>query len=106
MALGTLTLVKAGGKVPSAPLFAERISVLGDSSYPTGGTASFSATVAAAVGRAVDIVDVISGDCGDNHVEYDAANDKLKVRVISTGAEVANATNQSAVTFNLTVLYK
>lgn len=106
MALGTLVSVSKSGEAASTPLRCDRISFPGDSSYPTGGTPGFEALVRALLGMSVTIVDVVPGDCGDNKPEYDRANDKLKVRVISTAAEVANTTNLSGVTFNLTVISK
>lgn len=108
MALATpATLNAEHGEQPGAPSFMLRLSFPGDDSYPTGGTAAFQDFVRAAVGgRAVEVIDVIAGDCADNVPYYDKANDKLKVRVLSTGAEVANTTNLSGVTFNLTALCK
>lgn len=95
------------GEAPGAPTFVERLSFVGDDSYPTGGTAAFQQFVRDILGgRAIEIIDIIPGDCADNVPYYDKTNDKLKVRVLSTGAEVANATNLSGVTFNLTVLGK
>ena len=90
----------------------------GDDAYPTGGTASFTAKLTAAIKAANDaaddkmvrgfenleIVEVISGRCGGNIAQYDAANDKLKVVVISSGAEAAAAADLSAVKFNITCL--
>lgn len=106
MALGTMTVrSRVGQDRGSNHLKAYRLSFAGDTSYPTGGTASFKSTVESAIGRKlVEIVDVVSGDCGDNRAEHDQANDKLKVRVISTAAEVGAAVNLSGVTFNVTVL--
>ncbi len=110
MTIGTITLGtdgKAGAK-PSAPLYALRVSFAGDGNYPTGGTADFEGSMQAALAsvglRGLKVLGVISEICGDNKCEYDFANDKLLVRVISTGAEVANAANLSGTTFNLLVL--
>lgn len=99
------TLDSQTGQVPLNPTFVIRLSFVGDASYATGGSANFQAFVRAAVsGRAVEVMDVIAGDCGDNVPYYDKTNDKLLTRVISTAAEVANTTNLSGVTFNVTVL--
>jgi hypothetical protein len=107
MSLGTATVrTRVGHDRGDNLLKAARMSFAGDTSYPTGGTASFKSFVEVALGRKIkEVVDVVSASCGDNRLEYDHANDKLFVRVISTAAEVANTTNQSATTFNCTVLY-
>lgn len=110
MAIGTPALATGGkaGAKPSAPLYALRVSFAGDGSYPTGGTVDFEGTLQAAFASAglkgLAVLGVISEICGDNKCEYDFANDKLFVRVISTGVEVANAVNLSGTTFNLLVL--
>lgn len=82
----------------------------GDGAYTTGGTADFDAVVKAALGDDRDVIAVISGDCGDNDCVYvpdaGATPGKLKVYVRTTGVEVANAANLSAVTFNVTVISK
>lgn len=96
------TLDAQTGEAPGAPTFFIRLSFLGDDSYPTGGSINFQAFVRAAVsGRAVEVIDVVPGDCGDNVPSYDKTNDKLFVRVMSTAAQVANAVDLSGVTFNL-----
>lgn len=101
------TLVHTGGKKASAPMRAARISFPGDASYSSNGTPNFSAFVQTCLKeRITKILDVIPGDCGDNKPEYDYTNDKLKVRVISSGAEVAGAVNLSGTTFNMTVLFE
>lgn len=106
MAQGAITRGSEVGGQASAPIFVERLSFPGDSAYPTGGTAAFEVAYQAATAQGRTIVTVVSDDCGDNKVEYDRVNDKLKVRVISTGAEVANTTDLSGVTFNVTVISK
>ncbi len=106
MALGAMTNDKEHLSNPG-PMGLARLSFAGDGAYPTGGTAGFQALVRTLLKKpGLEVIDVISGDCGDNLVHYDKANDKLKQRVISTGAEAANASNQSGVTLRCTVLYK
>lgn len=102
MALGAMTKQESVGAV--GPVFYDRISFAGDGAYPTGGTPGFQTAIQALLKAGRKVLTVIPGDCGDNLVTYDSANDKLKCRVASTGAEVANAANLSAVTFNLTVV--
>jgi hypothetical protein len=105
--IGTITTSTAGGGgMPSAPVFMDRISFPGDGNYTTGGTVAFEASFRAKIGENRTIIDVIAGDCGNNKAVYDRTNDKLKVLVGSTGAEVANATDLSGTTFNVLVISK
>lgn len=103
-ALGTITRSDKMGAVPSAPLFVDRISFLGPSTYATGGSPAFKAAFQAITKDGRVPIAVIGQDCGDNHPEYDEATDKLKLRVMSTGVEVADTTNLSGVTFNVIVI--
>ena len=101
---------------PTTLSFIDRISFPGDTSYPTGGSASFQSfyhlaeyapngltpdgrRIISAFGHAV-----IGGVL--HHAVYDPATDKLLVYTAAGGTEVANATNLSAATFSLTVLSK
>lgn len=105
MALGTFAVVeKVEGQ---GPLGVARCTQVGDSSYPTGGSTGLLAKLKAALGgRAVNIISVRGeGPNGDRHIEYDHANDKLLVRVMSTGAETANTTNESGNTYGLVITY-
>lgn len=106
MALGTPTPAANNLKgAPSAPTFATNISFAGDDSYPAGGTLAFDAYLAANLGLTPTPIAVISGDCGDHYCAYSPANGgTLKVFVRSTGAEASG--DLSAITFNLTVLWK
>lgn len=66
-----------------------------DSSYPTGGEA-VGATELATLGLA-SITHLLPGSANlDAKGEWDSANSKLMLRVVSTGAEAANASDQSA----------
>lgn len=92
----------------------------GDSSYPTGGTADFTAFVnaiiaaaAAAAGDAnvrgpetMTVVAVIPQDCGQYVPNFDIANDKLFVRDggHATWDEVANTTDLHTTKFNVLVV--
>ncbi len=105
MALGTITLVKDAGGMPSAPSFADALSFAGDGAYPTGGTAGFAALVQAKSGDTRQPYAVIPvGLNGGYNAIYDLANDKLLVEVKSSGVEVANAVDLSATTFKVVVL--
>lgn len=106
MALGTITKVLKGGQKPSAPQYADLITVVGDSAYAAGGTAGFLAAFQKAMsGQARTILGVIG--CSQpntvSELEYDFTNDKLFARVRATQAESA-VTDQSAVTYRLLVL--
>ena len=105
MSLGAATIDAEAGKAPGSPTFLVRLSFAGDDSYTNNGSAGFLALVqAAAGGRALTVMDVISGDCADNQCEYDRSGDLLNVRVGSTGAEVGNGVDLSGTTFNLTAI--
>ena len=103
MSLGALTVVEK--LEASAPVIVARCTLVGDSSYPTGGSGGLLAKLQAALGgRQVNIISVQGeGPNGDRHLEYNHAADKLLVRVMSTGVETANTTNESGVTYGLTV---
>lgn len=120
MALGTVTMVNsaAGGR-PSAPLYALKFTVVGESSYAAGGTAGFAATIQAAAKVAgvklvvskENIVGLLALDSKGYDLGYDDANDKLIVRYYDYNAsgdgaaiEVPDATDLSSVTFRLSVL--
>lgn len=109
MSIGALTKVDGTGQEPSAPMFVDRVSFAGDSSYPTGGTPAFAAKLQALTKSGRKPFAVFSQGCGGYVVEYDEAADKLKV--LATGAssgavlaEVTNTTNLSAVTFNVVII--
>lgn len=111
MSLGTGTRV-ADESTKGDKLYVDQLSFLGDDAYPTGGTPDFDGFVQALLGDARDVIAVVPGDCGDNLPIYvpdaggGATPGKLLVRVISTGLEVANTTDLSGVTFNVTVISK
>ena len=105
MAIGAITVASDIAKAASAPLGVAELSFAGDGAYPTGGTANFQAAVRTKMGRAVTVLGCIkSGACGVYTPIYDKVNDKLYVED-AAGAQVANATDLSATTFKLLVLY-
>ncbi len=109
MSLGTLTSVLEAGKSPSDPTMMIAATLVGDGAYPTGGSATFSDTVSAALPRTVTVISVygygVAGGVG-YWLVYDAANDKLLVINAASGLEVANATDLSGVTFKATIWAK
>lgn len=106
MALGTITKVAEIGR-SGGPVSLALISFAGDGAYPTGGTAAFAAAVAAKLpATGMEILAVVQQNNSDHLCRYDKTNDKLVVQLVSTGAEVANTTNLSGVTFELLVIGK
>jgi hypothetical protein len=104
----SITLAKnaAAGDVgaqPSSPIFHDLLTFSGDASYPTGGTAGFTALLQALFGDHRTPLAIISQDCGGYDAVYDPTNDKVKVYA-ANNTEVANATNLSAVAFKVLVL--
>jgi hypothetical protein len=104
MALPILTLMKYAGAKGHAPLFADRITFPGEASYTTTGPAGFQAGFAALMQSNRTILGVIPLKCGDHKPEYNHATDKLLMRVVSTGAEVAGATDLSGNTYEVLVI--
>lgn len=108
MALGAITSTAAVGH-ENGPIFIEAVTIVGDDSYPTGGTTGAEALIRAALGKGdVDVLAVIhQGPIGaDFALSYDKANDTLIARVWSTAAEVGNGTNMSGTTFECLVIAK
>ena len=110
MALGTFTLSERAGYMPSAPLFVDIIDIVGDSAYPTGGSA-FDAKYKALKHQTRMILAVIPVDCRGFIPAYDSATGKLKFyyndnnnAADSAGIEVPNATDLSAITFRVGVI--
>ncbi len=112
MPLGVITPGAAANNAKgaqSAPLFMDKIAIVGPASYTTGGDTGFDAALATALSRqsGLKVLDVISGDCGDHYVVYkDADGGTLMVFLRSTGAEAAGSANLAGSTFNLSVLYE
>lgn len=106
-AIGAIAVVKAGGAKPSAPMYADLITVVGDAEYPAGGTAGFLAAFRDAIGSARTILAVIDQSQVDtlSALEYDHTNDKLFARVRTTGVESAVG-DQHTVSYRLLVLSK
>ena len=116
MALGTFTLLEQSAG--QGPLFIDRVSVVGDGTYPAGGTPTFEAVyqdaLAAAGLNARTIValidDEINADDGSGTsdgivLKYDHSADKLAVFLGKTMVESAQA-NQSSVTYLFTIVSK
>lgn len=108
MALGTLTSVRA--VAAEGPVFVDEFTLVGDSSYATGGNTGLLAKLRAVRKDQRAILKVLAskGSAAGYSCEYVVATDKLIVyledQTSGVVAEVANATNLSGVTFTLTVL--
>lgn len=105
MALGTFTNTQKLAKADSVG-YLDRAQIVGDNSYPTGGTTGFSASVQTATKQGGREVVGIIDNTGDAtyYVVYVKATDALKVFVRATGLEVANATDTSGKTWDLLVI--
>lgn len=102
-ALGTLTIVSTA--LAQGPVELHRCTLTGDADYPAGGTTGLAAALVDALGRNVTIVAVVDlGNHGDYLVAYDYTNEKVYVRVISTGAQATGDLHTS--TYNLLIITK
>lgn len=108
MALGTITPGAQQGQTTMRPNFHQRVSIVGDGAYPTGGTTGFAALLNAALKSNPTILQVagygFTAGAITHIAQYDATNDTLKVFVLA-GTEVVDTTDLSAVTFDLVVTY-
>lgn len=103
MALGTATLGAQAGKSASAPTRHIVLTFVGDSAYPTGGTAAFQQYVRSALGENVTVLGIIDQSIGANELVYDVANDKLMSFVKSSGLE-RSAADDSGTSYTCIVL--
>lgn len=115
MALGTVTVQKIRNRAGGSSLKIVDLTVVGDTSYPTGGTTGLEATLRTAIAAqdersgslaGLDLIAVIQQDSvADRVVKYLPGTDALYVQVMSTAAQVANATNLSGETYRLVTLW-
>lgn len=94
-----------GGADAQGPIYHDRVTFLGDDSYPAGGSPDFEALIRAATKDNRKVLGVM-GDDGTNYYEYDFANNTLKAFVRTTGVEVVASTDLSANTVRLLVISK
>lgn len=109
MALGTITINAVHRYGNSSELLVDA-SIVGDSSYPTGGTLLFQATMrtalaaASAPGPIIGNFELLSIEKIDGLIDsdahYDKATDSLIVRD-GDGIQKANASNQSGDTYRV-----
>lgn len=102
MALGTLTSISSK-QVAQGPLFVDRVTVVGDASYSSGGTTGLAAKLQAVTldRRAPFLV------CSEDNtqvVQYDVVNEKLKAyEQDGSGAFAEVSGSQSGVTYKLCI---
>lgn len=107
MALGTPTVQADAVASASKPVFMFLLTFTGDTSYPTGGTVGFEAYCELILQRSLDVLYIVPEDTGALYTPvYDRSADALMVYTAATGthAQVTNATNLSATTFNVWVI--
>lgn len=95
MALTITAQVEAGAQ-PSAPAFLDRVRVVFDSSYPTGGEL-FDPTTVIGAGKTLVAVPPVIDIAGAKIIVWDRVNGKLQILLGATLAEVAGASDQSGV---------
>jgi hypothetical protein len=107
MALGLLTSVNAAAA--QGPIFYDTVTLVGDATYPTGGSTGLQAKLQTLRGDGRVIITAIMTDGAGYLVHYNNANDKLLFYVQDAGgalADVANATDLSAVTVKMVIISK
>ncbi len=107
MALGAM--VSNNAAAAQGPIFYDTVTVVGDGAYPTGGSAGLQAKLQTLRGDGRVIITVSVADASGNVVSYNALTDRLLVYVQDAGgalAEVANATDLSAVSLKLVIVSK
>lgn len=109
MAVGAFTIGTEAGGAPSQSVFHEQFTMVGDSAYPTGGTLLFGATLAAQFPlRSFSAASVVKveGRSTTHTLEYIPSTGALKAYVRTSGVEVANAVDLSAITFDMYAVLK
>jgi hypothetical protein len=115
MALGTITPGAAANNAKgaqSAPIFMDKVAIVGDNAYPAGGSTGLDALLATALSRTTLLmITIIAEDCGGYVPVYDDANGgTLKVYEAAADGnpldEVTATTDLSGTTFNLVAIYK
>lgn len=111
MALGTITLTYEN-EAGYSPMRLGEFTIQGDDNYGAGGTADFEKTLRDAFQTQrsregslsnLRLSHVIPNDALAFDVRYDRANDKLVVRALGAGTEVAG--DQSAVVYSLATVW-
>jgi hypothetical protein len=113
MAIGTMTLASKDAAAASAPVFVDRITLVGDSAYPTGGSTGVQAALRALTGDQRTILAVFSIALNGGYMPiWDA--DAGKLLLLNSGAgdakslptEIDNDTDLHTTTLELLVISK
>ncbi len=107
MALGAM--VSNSAAAAQGPIFFDTVTLIGDASYPTGGSTGLQAKLQTLRGDGRVIIAVTSADGLGNVLQYDATSDHLKVYLQDAGGalgEVANAVDLSGTTFKIVIISK
>lgn len=111
MALGTTTLITSGG-ADAGQVNVDRLTVVLDNSYPTGGYTGLANKIKGATNRTPTILGVTSQGSDGYVYTWDYANSKLMIFYSNSDAadgpliQVPNETDLSAITATLLVFYK
>ena len=96
------------GQTTMRPNFQTRLIFNGDSSYPAGGY-EMADYLKANLNITPTVLDMRgygkTAGVIDHFLDYDIDNDKLKLYVLATGAEVAGATDVSSVVLDVVLTY-
>ena len=107
MALGALASISKDTKAAGEAIYIDEITLVGDSSYPTGGSTGLETLLQAALGDGREILSVTDVGLNAGYVmRYDRQNKKLlalKGNGVNPLQEEAGTTNLSGTTFKLLV---
>ena len=110
MALGTTTLITSGG-ADAGQINCDRITVVLDNSYPTGGYTGLADKIKGATNRNPTIIGVVA-QSGGYAAYWDYANSKLMLFYSNSDAadgpliQVPDTTDVGGITLSLLVFYK
>ena len=110
MSLGALVSINKDTKGAGDHIFLDEVTLVGDDSYPTGGSTGMEALLRAQVGDNREILALVdAGPQGGYMTKYDKPNKKLMLFKSNTAAipqEEGNATDTSGVTFRFLAISK
>lgn len=114
MAIDTIVLNREIG-TDASPIRYIDITLTGDDAYPTGGTATFEATLRSLIAAerpqggslgGLKLLAINNNHAGTTYdLRFDADNDKLVVRALADNAQPSNATDLSGSTFRLMTVW-
>lgn len=102
MALGTMTLVESK-QVAQGPLFVDRVTLVGDGSYSSGGTTGLKAKLQALT-KDQRVPFLVCSENNAELVQYNVATEKLLAYAQDGGGDFGEVSgSQAGVTYVLTV---